>query len=467
MAVIGATTFVERRELHATCGGAFTVAHRLRCQPSREYERAVRRRLPRTPLASAGQMSPHLLVRQLYVGVTAAVRQGEQGVRCFTAAVPVGSSAVPRRPEIARSRLRRAGIGDGIAFCSMVFGHVHMLRACSRREARNGRRAANGAYTLSDSRVGRTSILAVGKNMPHRGRAGEDTAEMVGSKSDISRTTLPRRQLGRALRDARQANGYTLEQVAEVLEISRSSLGRLELEQNEKVKVRDIEFICQYYGLSESQTEYLKSLVVHANTKVWWQDYRSLIRPGFNTYLHLEAAATELHFFQSLVIPGLLQTAEYARNVEAFPSTSTADEIERRVALRVKRSTILTRRHRPMHAEFLVHEAVLRTVVGSVGTMARQHQHIADLSTRDNVSIRILPFTAGFPAGSAIPPYIILDFLRQEPSVVYTEGAIGTMIFEEDEDVARFRDIFDALRDAALQERPSRDLLRTMARRYE
>ncbi|MGW4714691.1 helix-turn-helix domain-containing protein [Nocardia sp. NPDC004260] len=290
---------------------------------------------------------------------------------------------------------------------------------------------------------------------------------MVGTKSDVSRTTLPRRQLGRALRDARQANGYTLEQVAQVLEISRSALGRLELGQNEKIKVRDIEFICQYYGLPEDQTEYLKSLVVHSGTKVWWQDYRSLIRPGFNTYLQLEAAATELHFFQSLVIPGLLQTADYARNVEAYPPTSTVDEIERRVALRVKRSTILTRRHRPMRAEFLLHEAVLRTVVGSARIMARQHHHIADLSAQENVSIRVVPFTAGFPAGSAIPPYIIIDFLHNEPSVVYIEGAVGTMIFEEDDDVARFRDIFEALRGAALQEQPSRDLLRTMARRYE
>ncbi|MGY1974824.1 helix-turn-helix domain-containing protein [Nocardia gipuzkoensis] len=290
---------------------------------------------------------------------------------------------------------------------------------------------------------------------------------MVGTKSDISRTTLPRRQLGRALRDARQANGYTLEQVAEVLEISRSTLGRLELGQNEKVKVRDVEFICEYYGLPENRIEYLKSLVSRSNTKVWWQDYRSLIRPGFNTYLQLEAAATELHFFQSLVVPGLLQTAEYARNVEAYPPTSTVDEVERRVALRMRRSAILTRRHRPIRAEFLLHEAVLRTVVGSDRTMALQHRHLADLSTRDNISIRIVPFSAGFPAGSAIPPYIILDFLRDEPSVVYTEGAVGTMIFEEDDDVARFRTIFDALRGAALQEQPSRDLLRTMARRFE
>ncbi|MGK8489850.1 helix-turn-helix domain-containing protein [Nocardia asiatica] len=352
-------------------------------------------------------------------------------------------------------------------FCSVFFGHAHMLRSVpttggSNRPERSNRRVPAErfpSWAHVDSRRGKKQVT------PWESRGGH--SGMVGTRSDIGRTTLPRRQLGRALRDARQASGYTLEQVAEVLEISRSTLGRLELGQNEKVKVRDVEFICEYYGLPENRIEYLKSLVSQSDTKVWWQDYRSLIRPGFNTYLQLEAAATQLHFFQSLVIPGLLQTADYARNVEAYPPRSTPDEVERRVALRMKRSTILTRRHRPVQAEFLLHEAVLRTVVGSDRTMAVQHRHLADLCTRDNISIRIVPFSAGLPAGSAIPPYIVLDFLRDEPSVVYTEGAVGTMIFEEDDDVARFRTIFEALRGAALQEQPSRDLLRTMARRCE
>ncbi|MGK8525441.1 helix-turn-helix domain-containing protein [Nocardia asteroides] len=290
---------------------------------------------------------------------------------------------------------------------------------------------------------------------------------MVGTKPDISRTTLPRRQLGRALRDARQANGYTLEQVAEVLEFSRSWLGRLELGQNEKVKVRDIDCICQYYGLPEERTEYLKWLAEQARMKPWWEDFRNLVRPGFSTYLQLEAVASGFHVYQSLIVPGLLQTADYARVVTVVPAASTPEEVEQRVALRMKRQTILTRRHKPLPAEFLLHEAVLRTVVGSDRAMSRELRHLADIGTRDNVSIRVIPFSAGFPAGMAIPPYIILDFPRAEPSVVYTEGAIGTMIFEEDDDVQRYREFHEHLRRGALGEQASRDLLRNLARRYE
>ncbi|WP_040781751.1 helix-turn-helix domain-containing protein [Nocardia pneumoniae] len=291
---------------------------------------------------------------------------------------------------------------------------------------------------------------------------------MVGAKRDLSRTTLPLRQLGRALRDARQANGYTLEQVAEVLDISRSTLSRLELGQNEKVKARDVDYICQFYGLPEERIEYLKLLVSNSSSRVWWEDFRNLIRPGFNTYLQLEAAATELRFFQSLVIPGLLQTPDYARSVGASASTGiSAEETDRLVDRRIQRSAILTRRHKPMRAEFLLHESVLRTVVGCDRIMSAQCRHLADMSTLDNVSIRVVPFTAGFPGGLAIPPYIIIDFPGREPSVVYTEGAIGTMIFEYYDDVNRFRSIHESICGAALEERPSRDLLRNIARRYD
>ncbi|MGW4091872.1 helix-turn-helix domain-containing protein [Nocardia sp. NPDC004750] len=290
---------------------------------------------------------------------------------------------------------------------------------------------------------------------------------MVGTKSDVSRTTLPRRQLGRALRDARQANGYTLEQVAEVLEISRSALGRLELGQNEKIKVRDVEYICQYYGLPEERTEYLKLLAEQARVKPWWEDYRNLVRPGFNTYLQLEAAATELHFFQALIIPGLLQTPDYARSVRSSASMGSSADADWLVERRIQRSAILTRRHKPMRAEFLVHESALRTVVGSMRIMSSQYRHLADMGTRENVSIRVVPFTAGFPGGLAVPPFIIIDFPHGEPSVVYTEGAIGTMIFEDADEVNRFRVIHEALSGAALEEQGSRDLLRTMARRCE
>ncbi|RDI55770.1 helix-turn-helix protein [Nocardia mexicana] len=295
----------------------------------------------------------------------------------------------------------------------------------------------------------------------------------MGGKPEHGMSTLVRRQLGRALRDARQALGYTLEQVAEAMETSRSTLGRLELGQNEKIRGREIEGLCRFYGLSDERTEYLKSLVAQAHTKSWWQAHRQLVLPEFNAYLEMESGACELSFYQPMVIPGLLQTLDYSKAMERpFLPTDDPALMDQRAALRIQRSAILTRRHRPVRVEFLLHEAVPLTSAVPDRMMAAQLRHVADMGTRENVTVRIVPFAAGFPTGAPVSPYIILDFAPDlrgitEPPVVYTENTIGTMVFEEVDDVERFRQIHERLRTAALDERATRDLLRRLARRYE
>ncbi|GAB4587386.1 helix-turn-helix transcriptional regulator [Nocardia sp. IFM 10818] len=288
-------------------------------------------------------------------------------------------------------------------------------------------------------------------------------------KADLTGTTLPRRQLGRALRDARQGRGLTLDQVATATRISRATLSRIELGQYEKVRDMEVDYLCRYYLLPDDRIQYLKSLVGQANsTAIWYQDYRHLIAPGFGTYLELESFASEFWFYQPIVIHGLLQTPDYSRTLERLhPSGGAADDIETRVKLRMQRAKILTRPYMPVHAEFLLHENALYTLVGSPPIMRTQLRHIADLSTRDNVIVRILPFTAGLPTGTVIPPHNILDFPDTEPSVVYTEAAIGSMVFEDQDDVKRVRALHDILRSASLAESESRDRIRKIARRYE
>lgn len=288
-------------------------------------------------------------------------------------------------------------------------------------------------------------------------------------------STLPRRQLGRALREAREGAGFTLERAAQLMEMGKTSVGRIEKGQNDKVRLRDVEAFGNLYGLGEGQIEQLKALAQQSATKSWWQASRNLIMPGYNTYLGLESGASQLAMYQPLVIPGLLQVADYARAIERpYLPNDTQEDVERRVALRLRRAAILTRRSSPIKAEFVVHEGVLHTIVGSHAVMAAQHRHMADMSTRPNVTVRILPFTAGFP-GDCVPvlPYILLDFpvdgpgAGVEPPVVYAENNTGVMFFEGDDDVKRYRDIHETIRCAALEEQLSRDLLRQVARRYE
>lgn len=289
-------------------------------------------------------------------------------------------------------------------------------------------------------------------------------------------TTLPRRQLGRALRDARQKLGQTLEQAADAMQqVGRSTLNRLELGEVEKPKPYLVEFIAKYYGLPEDQIEFLKALAAQTNTKSWWQGSRDLLATGFDTYMALESSAEQLLVYQSLIIPGLLQTPQYAKALATVPfaALDTDEAIEQRVALRIQRAAILTRHHRPIRAEFVIHESVLHTLVGSPKIMSGVLRHVADMSTRDNITVRILPSAAGFPTGTPVAPQIILDFPSDprgntEPSVVYTETAVGTMFFEQDDDVKTFREIHEIIRNASYEDRQSRDLLRQVAaRRYE
>ncbi|GGL35257.1 helix-turn-helix domain-containing protein [Nocardia jinanensis] len=288
------------------------------------------------------------------------------------------------------------------------------------------------------------------------------------SKANLSGTTLPRRQLGRALRDARHAQGATLEQVARDTEFSRATLSRIELGQYERIKVREVEYLCRHYGLSADRTTYLAGLASQANTKVWWQGYQHLLVPGYSTYLALESSATEFHFFQPLVVPGLLQTADYVRTLQRlFAPDAPSEEIEKHVELREQRRRRVTQRHSRARVEFLIHESALHSVVGSNRIMAAQCHHIVDMSTRDNVVVRVLPFAVGVPAGSVVTPFIIIDFPDNEPSVVYAEAAIGSMTFDDTEDVNNFRVLFDKLRNAALEEQHSRDRIRKIAGRFQ
>ncbi|MGK8505038.1 helix-turn-helix domain-containing protein [Nocardia asiatica] len=295
----------------------------------------------------------------------------------------------------------------------------------------------------------------------------------VMGKDDQPGSTLPRRQLGRALREAREGAGFTLERAAQLMEMGKTSVGRIEKGHNDKVRLRDIEAFGELYGLDTEQIQKLKTLAQQSATKSWWQSSRHLLLPGYNTYLGLESGASRLYFYQPLVMPGLLQAKDYATAIEGpISPTETAADVERRVTLRLQRSAILTRTHSPVRAEFVLHQSVLHTIVGSPRAMATQLRHTADMGTRDNVTVRILPYSAGHPGHHVATPYIMLDFPQDargygEPSVVYTETTVGRMFFEDDADVNQFRAVHESLRGAALGEQASRDLLRKTARSYE
>ncbi|NKY35869.1 helix-turn-helix domain-containing protein [Nocardia speluncae] len=285
-------------------------------------------------------------------------------------------------------------------------------------------------------------------------------------------STLPRRQVGRYLRELRQGAGLTIAELARRIERGATTVQRLETGTAERIRLWDIDAICRVCGADETTAVALKGLAQQGNSKNWWHQFGDLIPLKFDVYMGLEAGAVKLAYFAELV-PGLLQIPDYARTLTRLAHPTEPDsEIVRRVEMRVRRQVQITKKSRPLPIDVILDESALYRVIGSHRIMAAQLRHLADTGTRPNVSVRILPFAAGLPFGDLTGPFIILDFPpgstgeSAEPPVVYAEGYTGAMYFDDPELLHRYRTAHTSLRRVALDEQESRKLLRERAREF-
>lgn len=319
---------------------------------------------------------------------------------------------------------------------------------------------------MNTQRLSRATARTIPGTGKHRDPKGEALSEI--------NSTLPRRQLGRYLREARESIGLTLTEAAKLMEWSKSALQRLEKGQTERIRTHDIVLLGEIYQLEREEVADLKALAEQAAVKSWWHEYDAFISPSFDIYMGLESVAREMTSFQQSALSGLLQTAEYARTLDRlyFP-VDTEDQIAKRVELRMRRQGVVTRSRQPAMLRATVHETVLRTVIGGPKVMAAQLKHLADLSTLPNIELRVLSFRCGLPVGVATGPFTILDFGCDrngnpvEPTVVYVESFTGALYFEKLSDICRYSEAYEAIQRAALDVRPSRDLLRGVAREYQ
>ncbi|MGY1864867.1 helix-turn-helix domain-containing protein [Nocardia gipuzkoensis] len=243
-------------------------------------------------------------------------------------------------------------------------------------------------------------------------------------------STLPRRQLGRYLRQYRDENGMTLAQAAKLVEIGTTTLHRLEKGTADKVKVRIVQHLCEIYERSTQEIAAMKHLAAQAAVKNWYQEFNDVLPHNFDNYVGLEAAARQLFSYQELV-PGLLQTADYARTmIRSYYVDEPESYIERRVELRMKRQTLVRRKIQPVRLDVVLHQSARHRRVGSPRIMSSQLLQLADASTWPNVEVRILPFSQGLPTGVLPGGFVILDFGMDgkgrpvEPAVVYIENVL-------------------------------------------
>ncbi|WP_280366362.1 helix-turn-helix domain-containing protein [Nocardia wallacei] len=282
-----------------------------------------------------------------------------------------------------------------------------------------------------------------------------------------ARASLPRRQLGRFARRQREENtSLTQEAVASAMQWSHSKYARFERGEPGKVLDRDLVELGKILEIPEHQVAAMIELAQQVGEKTWYNPYNDLIRANFDVYMRLETDAYSMAIWRPDLVPGLLQTADYAKTLNRiyFPKESE-EEHDRRIELKLQRQKILTRKKSPVAVDLVLHESVLHTIVGNEAVMSAQLRHLADMGTRPNITVRVLPSKVGFPLGMAVGPFVILDFEPNthgvaEPTVVYVENYTGDMYLEEEADVRRYRSAAATIQRVALDAVASRALLR-------
>jgi len=287
-------------------------------------------------------------------------------------------------------------------------------------------------------------------------------------------STLPRRQLGRFLREHREAIGLPLAKAAALVQLSQAALQRIETAKTKKIRVVDVRALCELYEVSREDTVRAIDLAERSKVASWYTAFAGLYSdPTFNMYVELEASAQKLLVYNEIV-PGLLQTPDYARElISSFYGESSEGNIEQRLTFRMKRQAIATRKTSPIQLDVLLHESALHRMVGTPNVMAAQLRHLAEMSKRPNINVRVHPFMSGCASGLLHGQFMILEFGEDsrgkalEPPLVYFEGAgKADLYLENPDDVRRYTEVASVIRDTSLDEAQSRDLLRQVARSY-
>jgi hypothetical protein len=254
-----------------------------------------------------------------------------------------------------------------------------------------------------------------------------------------------RLQLGARLRDLRLAAGVPREEAGYAIRGSESKISRMELGRV-SFKERDIVDLLRLYGV-EDQAEQARLLALarEANSPGWWQEYGDAVGTWFQNYLDLEQAAELIRTYEVQFVPGLLQTADYARSVVLLGhGRARPDEIDRRVDLRMRRQSVLDRPD-PVQLWAVIDEAVLRRPVGSRAAMRGQIEALIDATARRSIHLQVLPFQAGghSAAGGA---FSILRFPDQElPDIVYVEQLSSALYLDKRDDVELYVDAMERL----------------------
>ncbi|MEU6388253.1 helix-turn-helix transcriptional regulator [Streptomyces sp. NPDC046939] len=274
-----------------------------------------------------------------------------------------------------------------------------------------------------------------------------------------------RRKLGAELRALRVEAGLTSGQAARLVGWHQSKVSRIETGRS-GVKASDVLRLLDAF---ETVDPHRRELIValagaeDAGGHHWWQAYRGLLPPSYRDFISLESQACRIRTLETSVVPGLLQTPEYARAVTRSVLPDMPEQhIEALVEVRLARQEVL-RGQPPLQLSAVLDEGVLRREVGGAGILRRQVAHLAEVAQMEHVRIQVLPFSAGGHIGLT-GPFVVFSFPNtSDLDVVVLDHLTSSLYLERKEDLTAYTDAFDALLLRALSPEDSLEFIAKIA----
>lgn len=277
--------------------------------------------------------------------------------------------------------------------------------------------------------------------------------------------TFRRRLLAHELRKLRTSRGLTTSKVADLMEVRQPWISRIETA-TRGIQVKDLRQLLDLYEVPQGEyRDKLISLAREARQRGWWHAYRDVLPPQYAEYIGLEAEAAEIHNFEALSVPGLLQIEDYARAMFLEGLTEISEsEIDRRVEVRMARQAFLTRDDQP-RLWVAMDEAALRRRVGGPAVMRAQLLHIIEAAKLPRVTVQIIPFAAGAHPGTA-GSFAIIRFAESADPVPYIETVAGDLYLERATEVHSCTLSWSFLTAKAISPQESLALIADIAKEY-
>lgn len=241
---------------------------------------------------------------------------------------------------------------------------------------------------------------------------------------------IHKRRLRSELRKARESAEMTQRDVALAMDWSPSKLIRIETGAV-NIRTNDLRALLAHYGVDQIRIDSLVEVARAAREQPRWHLYRDVAKPEYIAFLGYESSASVIRNFEPILVPGLLQTEEYTRELLNIVTDQDPDNIDSLVDLRIQRQELLTRETSPPSFHFIMDEAVIRRIVGGRDIMRRQLRRLRELAAQPNVTIRIVPFERGLYPRFRIP-YVLFEFPdAEDEDVLYVEDPLGQLLIRE------------------------------------